>query len=197
MVARGPRRAMMLAGAVVMTVIVVGCSGTLVPITPPPATSTPRPEPTEAPTPTPPPAPSGSAAPSPSGPPVPVEVTLTIATAEGAEDFAYLPTALEAPAGSTITLKFTNATNPGDEVGHNWVLVRSGQEASVLASALAAGDARDWLDTGDPGIIASTRLIEGGLQDDITFDAPPQGSYTFVCTYPTHYPGMQGTLTIP
>ena len=195
MVARGPRRAMMLAGAVVMTVIVVGCSGTLVPITPPPATSTPRPEPTEAPTP--PPAPSGSAAASPSGPPVPVEVTLTIATAEGAEDFAYLPTALEAPAGSTITLKFTNATNPGDEVGHNWVLVRSGQEASVLASALAAGDARDWLDTEDPGIIASTRLIEGGLQDDSTFDAPPQGSYTFVCTYPTHYPGMQGTLTIP
>ena len=195
MVARGPRRATMLAGALVMTVIVAGCSGTLVPITPPPATSTPRPEPTEAPTPS--PAPSESAAASASGPPVPVEVTLTIATAAGAEDFAFLPTALEAPAGSTITLTLTNATNPDDEVGHNWVLVRPGQEASVLASALAAGDARDWLDTQDPGIIASTRLIEGGQQDEVTFDAPPAGSYTFVCTYPKHYPGMQGTLTIP
>jgi azurin len=195
MVARGPHRSMMLAGALVMTVILVGCSGTLVPITPPPATSTPRPEPSEAPTPS--PAPSESAAASPSGPPVLVEVTLTIATAAGAEDFAYLPTALEAPAGSTITLTLTNATNPDDEVGHNWVLVRAGQEASVLASALAAGDARDWLDTEDPGIIAATQLIEGGQQADVTFDAPPPGSYTFVCTFPKHYPSMQGSLTVP
>ena len=197
MVAQGPRRAMMLAGALVMTVLVVGCSGTLVPITPPPATSTPRPEPTETPTPSPSPAPSGSAAASPSGPPMPVEVTLTIATAEGAEDFAYLPTALEAPAGSTITLTLTNATDPGDEVGHNWVLVRLGQEASVLASALAAGDAGDWLDDTDPGIIAATSLIEGNQQADVTFDAPPPGTYTFLCTFPEHYPSMQGTLTIP
>lgn len=182
-------------GVLVMMVILAGCSGTLVPITPPPATSTPRPEPTE--TATPEPTPSGSPVASPSGPPAPVEVTLTIATAAGAEAFTFDPKSLTAPAGSTITVQFRNATDPADEVGHNWVLVKPGQEASVVASALAAGDAHDWLDEGDPGIIAATRLIEGNQHDDVTFDAPPPGTYTFLCTFPEHYPAMQGTLSVP
>ncbi|TAL09876.1 MAG: hypothetical protein EPO00_05255 [Chloroflexota bacterium] len=196
-VARGPRWATTLAGTVLLTVIAVGCSGTLVPITPPPPTPTPRPEPTESPEPpSPSPGPSASAGASPSGPPVPVEVTLTVATAAGAEAFTFEPASLTAAAGSTITVQFTNATDPADEVGHNWVLVKPGQEASVVASALAAGDGRDWLDEGDPGIIAATRLIEGNQHDDVTFDAPPPGTYTFLCTFPEHYPTMQGSLTI-
>jgi azurin len=109
-----------------------------------------------------------------------------------------MQTALEAPAGSTIKLVLTNATKLEDEVGHNWVLVSPGQEESVLASATAAGDDHDWLDENDPGIVAFTRLIEGGQRDTVTFGAPPPGTYTFLCTFPDHYAGgMKGTLTIP
>lgn len=64
---------------------------------------------------------------------------------------------MEAPAGSKIKLKFTNNTNQKHEVGHNWVLVKPGQEESVLANGNAAGDDKDWLNSDDPGIIAHKR----------------------------------------
>ena len=108
-----------------------------------------------------------------------------------------MPTTLTAPAGSTITLTFNNKTDPDDEIGHNWVLVKPGQEASVLANGIKAGDDADWLDVDDPGIIAATRLIEGKQRDRSPSTRRPPGMYTFVCTFPKHYDGgMHGTLTI-
>jgi azurin len=181
-----------------VALLVGGCSGTLVPITPLPAT--PTPEPTE--TPSAPPTPTassspGSSSPGSATPAPPVEAKLAIDTATGAEDFHYAAGALSAPPGSTITLTLNNLTNPDDEVGHNWVLVKPGQEDAVLASGTAAGDDNDWLDKEDPGIIAATRLIEGSETSSVTFDAPAPGGYTFLCTFPKHYAGgMKGTLTI-
>jgi azurin len=177
--------------------LVAGCSGTtLVAITPPPATPTPEPTPTPAPA-TPTPAPVESGEPTPTPTPAPVELALSIDTATGAEDFHYATDALTAPAGAIITLTLNNKTDPDDEIGHNWVLVKPGQEDSVLANGIEAGDDNDWLDKEDPGIIVATRLIEGDDSDDVTFDAPEPGTYTFVCTFPEHCKGgMKGTLTI-
>jgi azurin len=75
--------------------------------------------------------------------------------------------------------------------------VKPGQEDSVLANGIAAGDDKDWLDVDDPGIIAHTALIEGEDSPSVTFAAPAPGTYTFLCTFPEHYAaGMKGTLTI-
>ena len=182
--------------------LIAACSGTLVPVTPLPAT--PNPEPTEAevdPTEEAPEVtPATSGQPSPSAATSPVAggtVELEMETATGSDDFHFVPETLSAPAGSTIKLVFNNRTDPDDEIGHNWVLVKPGQEASVLENGIKAGDDRDWLDVDDPDIIAATRLIEGKQRDRIDFDAPPPGTYVFVCTFPEHYAGgMQGTLTI-
>jgi azurin len=187
--------------------LVAACSGTLVP--PEPTPSAPTAKPTApartpaAPADTPaapastPAAPAETAAASPSRAPVAAAVDLAVQTAPGKDQFSYVQTALMAPAGSKIKLTFSNKTNPDDEIGHNWVLVMAGKEESVLASGNAAGDDADWLDDNDPGIIAATRLIEGNSKDTVTFDAPPPGTYTFMCTFPKHYAGgMTGTLTI-
>jgi azurin len=124
-------------------------------------------------------------------------VTLEIGTATGAAEFKYDKETLEAPAGSKVKLKLSNKTDPDDEIGHNWVLVKPGQEESVLANGITAGDDKDWLQEDDPGIIAHTILIEGDQVDTITFEAPAAGSYTYLCTFPEHYKGgMKGTLTI-
>ncbi len=124
-------------------------------------------------------------------------VLLEIGTATGAKEFKYDKQTLEAQAGSKIKLKFTNNTDPKDEVGHNWVLVKPGQEASVIANSIAAGDNSDYLKDGDTGVIAHTGLIEGNQNLTITFDAPPPGTYTYLSTFPDQYAGgMKGTLTI-
>jgi azurin len=147
------------------------------------------------------PDPDETAVPTPDGKPTPTEaagvVVLEIDTASSPTEFKYVQEALEAPAGAKIKLKLNNKTPMKDEVGHNWVLVKPGQEAVVLANGITAGDDKDWLDVKDPNIIAHTRLIEGEQSDTVTFDAPLPGTYTFVCTFPEHFAGGQkGTLTI-
>lgn len=124
-------------------------------------------------------------------------VEIAIDTSTEPEDLTWGTSTLRAPAGTTITLTLNNLTDADDEIGHNWVLVKPGQEESVLANGISAGDDRDWLDVDDPGIIAATKLIEGEDSDSVTFDAPEPGDYVFVCTFPEHYQnGMKGVLTI-
>jgi azurin len=124
-------------------------------------------------------------------------VLLKVGTGTRPDDYSFdLPT-LTATADSKIKLKFSNNTDRKDEVGHNWVLVQPGQEAEVVASGKTAGDTADWIKTDDPAIIAHTRLIEGGQSNTILFQAPPAGTYTYLCTFPDHFAhGQKGTLTI-
>lgn len=123
-------------------------------------------------------------------------VTVEIGSASGAKEYHYDKVTLQEPAGSKIKLKFVNHTDSKDEVGHNWVLVKPGQEAEVMASSKAAGDDNDWLNVDDPAVLAHTRLIEGGQSNTITFTAAP-GTYTYLCTFPGHYAaGEKGTLVI-
>ncbi len=196
------RHGLLLGGLILSTVALVACGGTepSQPTTPPnptvvapsqavPTLASPIDEPTQPTT--------ASIDAKPTQPTAAGRVTLEIGTASGATEFMYDPTTLKAPAGSKIKLKFSNKTNSKDEIGHSWVLVKAGQEESVIANAIAAGDDKDWLQEDDPGIIAHTSLIEGEQSNTITFDAPASGTYTFLCTFPEHYKGgMKGTLTI-
>ena len=191
--------------AAVVLFLLVACSGTLVPVASPPVPPT---QGITAPTKTVAAAPetltttaqkpTGTAESPPSAAPARATVEIAVDTAAGRDELGYTPTTLTAPAGSRVKLKLSNKTNPDDEIGHDWVLVMPGTEDSVLASSLAAGDDGDWLDREDPGVIAASKLIEGATTDTITFDAPPPGTYTFLCTFPKHYAGgMKGTLTVP
>jgi azurin len=122
---------------------------------------------------------------------------IEIGTAQGATEFSYDKAELSVPSGAQVRLKFTNNTNPKDEVGHDWVLVTPGQEAEVVASGKDAGDDKDWLKADDPNILAHTTLIEGGKSSTIRFTAPAAGRYTYLCTFPDHFAGGQkGTLTV-
>jgi azurin len=186
------RRFLSVTGQAIGAIVLAACGGSQAAQ---PAAPTPASSPTSAPAVTQPnvtgdkPAPAGAAAGSP--------VSLEVDTASTPSEFKYTQETLKAPVGSKIELKLVNKTASKDEVGHNWVLVKSGQEDSVIANAIAAGDDQDWLREGDPGIIAHTALIEGEVSDTITFDAPPAGTYTYLCTFPKHYAGGEkGVLTI-
>jgi azurin len=139
----------------------------------------------------------GSSTPAAAPPAAAAPVSLEIDSGLTAAEFKYSTTALEAPAGSKITLKFNNKTDAAVAVGHNWVLVKPTTEDSVVNNGTAAGDAAGWVKADDPNILAHTKLIKGGESDTITFDAPAAGAYTYLCTFPGHYAGgMKGTLTI-
>jgi azurin len=112
----------------------------------------------------------------------------------------YDTTAITAAPGESLRVVFTNAgTIPKDVMGHNWVLLNSGVDASAFASAASAFKDTGYIPTGRSGdIIAKINLLGPRKSGEVVFNAPTKpGVYTFLCTFPAHYlAGMHGTLTV-
>jgi azurin len=98
----------------------------------------------------------------------------------------------------TVTLKHTGKL-PKAAMGHDWVLSRAGDEASIDADGAKAGIEHDYLKPGDSRVIAHTKIIGGGETASTTFkvSALKAGeSYEFFCSFPGHAALMKGTLTL-
>lgn len=96
------------------------------------------------------------------------------------EDIAFDVTELTASAGNPITVNFENVGT----LEHNWILVPPGV---------------DPLEATEDDAIAGTNagMLAGGESVTFTFDAPPAGTYDYVCTVEGHAAaGMVGKLTI-
>ncbi len=84
---------------------------------------------------------------------------------------------------------------PAAAMGHDWVLVKSEDLASVANDGLSAGLANNYQKPGDPRIIAATKIVGGGQSTTVTFPASklkPGGSYMYLCTFPGHNALMKG-----
>jgi len=95
-----------------------------------------------------------------------------------------------------VTLKHTG-TQPKKIMGHNWVLAKTSDVASLVNAGMSAGLANNYQSVNDPRIIASTPVVGGGESSTITFSATKLqagGAYTFFCTYPGHVAMMKGSF---
>ena len=62
--------------------------------------------------------------------------------------------------------------------------------------AMKAKD-NDYIPSGLTGeIIAYTKMLGGGESDTIIFNAPPIGTYNFLCSFPGHYAIMNGKFIV-
>lgn len=96
-------------------------------------------------------------------------------------------------AGEPVKLTFKNlGTMPKESMGHNWVLLKEGTDLEAFVKE--AVSAPEHIPANDPNIIAHTKLLGPGESDTIEFTVPA-GSYTFICSFPGHYPSMMGILT--
>lgn len=137
------------------------------------------------------PAASGGAAPAAgSG----AEVTLEISSA--GDDSKFDKEALEAKAGSKISVKFTNKAKAETSKQFNWVLVKPGMQLRVVNDGLTEGESSGYVKPGDTNVIIATKLLKPGESETVTFDAPEPGTYPYVCTFPGFYTRMRGVLTI-
>jgi azurin len=138
------------------------------------------------------PQPAPSAAPPPSAAPAPAQkVELEIGAV--ANTMLYDKKTLTVPAGAEVHLVLKDA-KPGTLM-HNWVLVKPGTEATVAAAGLPAGTAGNYVIPG-PDVIAFAPLAQPGKTSEVTFQAPPAGSYPYICTFPGHYLLMKGTFIV-
>jgi azurin len=116
-----------------------------------------------------------------------------LAVGSDGENLAYAPATLSAPAGDVqIAFKNNSASQQ-----HNLVLVRGGDDvaAQVAAAGVSAGPP-NYLPSGDANVVAATQMLNGGGEESITASGLTAGTYTYICTFPGHYPAMKGTLTV-
>lgn len=99
---------------------------------------------------------------------------------------------LTVPAGSDVTVIFNNKSSA---LKHNWILTKKGAGQKVAAAGIAAGESKSYVIKG-PDVIAFTKLIDPKKKGQVSFKAPPKGTYDFVCTSPGHNMIMKGVLTV-
>jgi len=142
----------------------------------------------------------GGAAPAPTAKPaataVPAKQTVVIELGSKGDEIAFDKTALSAPAGSRITIKFKNNANPNSGMLHNVVVVKPGTQDGVAAEGIAAGEALNYVKKDDARVLAMTKVIKGGESVEVSFDAPAPGDYPVICTFPGHYVLMKAVLTV-
>ena len=113
------------------------------------------------------------------------------------DELAFDRAALQAPAGASVALTFTNRSSHHQ---HNWVLVNGTDEEAmaVYEAALVAGPKNNWLPANHAHILVHTPLLASGTNATVRFQAPERaGDYRYLCTFPGHFlAGMKGTLTV-
>ena len=103
---------------------------------------------------------------------------------------------LSASPGQKVTLTL-NHTGRGNKMimGHNFVLLKKDVDVDVFARKAVEATDSEYIPEGDE-MVAYTKLIGGGESVTITFDAPEQGIYNFICSFPAHYQLMRGQLIV-
>jgi len=119
-----------------------------------------------------------------------------IQIASVANEMKFDKTALTVPAGAEVHVVLKNNATMST-LPHNWVLVKTGTEASVAAAGLKRGDPAGYIDVMDRDMLAFTPLAKPGETTQVTFTAPSEaGAYPYICTMPGHYMLMKGLLTV-
>lgn len=95
----------------------------------------------------------------------------------------------------TLTLNHTGE-QPKNLMGHNFVLLKKGTDVSRFASKAGVAIENDYIPADTEAVIAHTKMIGGGESTTITFDAPPKGSYDYLCSFPGHHGLMRGKFIV-
>ncbi len=107
--------------------------------------------------------------------------------------------AIEAKAGETLKISFTNAgTLPKEAMGHNFVVLKPGTDAAAFAAAAAAAKATDYIpESMKDAVLGHTAILGPKKTEELVLADLKPGEYVFLCSFPAHFAiGMKGTITV-
>ena len=84
---------------------------------------------------------------------------------------------------------------PANIMGHDWVLTKTADVASVANAGMGAGLANNFLKPGDKRVVAATAVIGGGESATVKFSTTQLeagASYSYFCSAPGHFSIMKG-----
>ena len=123
---------------------------------------------------------------------------VTEVTVSGNDQMQFDKKELRIKSGARVrlTLKHTGKA-PATTMGHNLVLLKAGTDVAQFATRAAAARTTAFIPASEKdSVIAHTRVLGGGEEDTIEFDAPAAGTYDYLCTFPGHYVIMRGKLIV-
>jgi azurin len=117
---------------------------------------------------------------------------------EGNDQMKYNLDRIDVKEGQKVRLTLKHVGElPKEAMGHNWVLVKPGTDKEAFASAAMEAKDNDYIpEAYVDNIIVHTKMIGGGEETTIEFDAPAKGFYSFFCSFPGHYVMMKGTFYV-
>jgi len=95
-----------------------------------------------------------------------------------------------------VTLKHTGKMT-AQQMGHNWVLAKTSELASIATDGMTSGLPNDYLKKGDARVLAHTKVVGGGQSATVKFSTSllKKGeAYSFFCTFPGHSTIMKGAF---
>jgi azurin len=136
---------------------------------------------------------SSSAAPADPAGPRAIEIT-------AGDNMRFSLEKIEAKPGEQLRVTLSNiGTMPRDAMGHNWVLLKKGADATAFATAAMTAKETDYIPASmKDQVISHTELLGPRKTSEISFAAPTEaGEYVFLCSFPGHFlAGMKGVLVV-
>ncbi|GAC1307225.1 MAG: azurin [Steroidobacteraceae bacterium] len=89
--------------------------------------------------------------------------------------------------------------NRGKVMGHDWVLTKTADVASVATAGMAAGPSHNYQKPGDSRILAATGIVGGGESGTVRFSTAQldaRASYSYFCSAPGHFSIMRGRFVM-
>lgn len=133
-------------------------------------------------------------------PAAPAPATARLIEVTGNDQMKFSVTRIEAKAGETLKIVFTNVgTLPKQAMGHNLVVLKKGVDAQAYSMAAMRAAATEYLPAELSGqVLAATKLLGPKEKDEIEFTLPSEaGEYPFVCSFPAHsMAGMRGVIVV-
>ena len=114
----------------------------------------------------------------------------------GSDNMQFNTKEIRVKAGGKTTVNLTHTGQlPAESMGHNFVLLKQGVDLATYATKALEAKETQYIPAGDEAL-AYTNVIGGGEATSVTFDTPPPGTYTFLCTFPGHYAMMNGKFIV-
>lgn len=119
----------------------------------------------------------------------------------GNDQMFYNITAFTVHPGEKVRIVLENVgMMPRHTMSHNVVVLKQGIDYRTFATAAAAKGGsfeNDYLPVELRGdVIAHTEMAGPDEEVEVEFTAPEAGTYSYVCTFPTHFTVMHGTMTV-
>ena len=113
------------------------------------------------------------------------------------DQMQYSTKEIKVKAGQKVKLTLRHiGTLDKNIMGHNFVILKQGVDMAEFAAQASTEKENDYIPKDTQDVIVHTKLIGGGETTSIEFDAPPAGTYTFMCSFPAHFAMMNGKFIV-